>query len=162
MDHLLPLLDSEGDSALLADVGSIMAQSKLPDEVLEGIKLGRFTALGKPDGGVRTVTKQVAKKAEKATALFQYALTTKAGCECVAHILQTITDGDERTTVVSIDGCRGLRSDLQERDDGGTEIRSSFSCSDSMEARRRSCGRMKWASHQLSWRGGRGGSETPF
>ena len=52
----------------------------------------------------RTMAKQIAKKAEKATAPFQYALTTKAGCECVAHILQTITDMDERATVVSIDG----------------------------------------------------------
>ena len=34
---------------------------------------------------------------------FQHALT-KAGCECVAHILQTITDMDSRATVVSIDG----------------------------------------------------------
>ena len=52
----------------------------------------------------RTMAKQVAKKAEEAIAPFQYALTTKAGCECVAHILQTITDLDNRATVVSIDG----------------------------------------------------------
>ena len=38
----------------------------------------------------RTMAKQVAKKAEEATAPFQYALTTKAGCECVA-----ITDLDK-------------------------------------------------------------------
>ena len=38
----------------------------------------------------RTMAKQIAKKAEKATAKFQCALTTEAGCECVAHILRTI------------------------------------------------------------------------
>ena len=46
----------------------------------------------------------MSKKAEAATAPFQYALSTKAGCECVAHILQTLTDVDERATIVSIDG----------------------------------------------------------
>ena len=39
----------------------------------------------------RTISKQVAKQVAKATAPFEYALTTKVGCECVAHILQTIT-----------------------------------------------------------------------
>ena len=52
----------------------------------------------------RTIAEQVSKKAEVATAPFQYALSTKAGCECVAHILQTLTDVDERATIVSIDG----------------------------------------------------------
>ena len=40
----------------------------------------------------------------KATAPFQYALSTKAGCECVAHILQSLTDQHSNATVVSIDG----------------------------------------------------------
>ena len=57
--------------------------------------MGRSTALAKPDGGVReivvgdivrrlvakTMAKQVSKKAEKATALFQYALSTRTGYE---------------------------------------------------------------------------------
>ena len=63
----------------------------------------------------RTMAKQVSKQVEAATAPFQYALSTKAGCECVAHILQCVTDGDPEATVISIDGV-GVRSDLQERD----------------------------------------------
>ena len=39
-----------------------------------------------------TIAKHVSKKAEAATAPFQYALSTKARCEYVAHILQTLTD----------------------------------------------------------------------
>ena len=126
-DHLFPILDSEADSELLATVASIMAQGVIPDDIA-GIGLGWLTALTKPDGGVRgivvgdivrrlvarTISKQVAKQVEKATAPFQHALTTKAGCECVAHILQTITDRDERATVVSIDGVRAY--DLISRD----------------------------------------------
>ena len=132
-DHLQPMSDNEHDSELLSQAASILAQGTIPGEVLDGLRLGRLTALRKPDGGVRgivvgdvmrrlvarTLAKQVAKKAEEATAPFQYVLTTKAGCGCVAHILQTITDLDNRATVVSIDGVGGVRSDLQERNDGG-------------------------------------------
>ena len=90
----------------------------MPDEIIEAIRLGRLTALSKPDGGVReivvgdilrrlvarTITKQIAKKVEAATALPQYALSTKAGCECVAHVLQSLTDLSPEVTVTSIDG----------------------------------------------------------
>ena len=64
-------------------------------------KLASLTALSKPDGGVRgivvgdilrrmvarTIAKQIAKQVEAATVPFQYALSTKAGCECVVHML---------------------------------------------------------------------------
>ena len=52
----------------------------------------------------RTMAQQVSKEVEEATSPFQYALTTRAGCECVAHVLQTMTDLDEDATIVSIDG----------------------------------------------------------
>ena len=113
-DHLSTILDNEADSMLL-----VAACSK--GDVIEGLRVGRLTALQKPDGGVRgivvgdivrrlvarTMAKQVAKQAEKATAPFQYALSTKAGCECIAHIVQSLTDVDSNATVVSIDGGRG-------------------------------------------------------
>ena len=51
----------------------------------------------------RTMAKQVAKKVEAATSPVQYALSTKAGCECVAH-MQSITDLDPEATIISIDG----------------------------------------------------------
>ena len=40
---------------------------------------------------------------EEATAPFQYALSTRAGCECVAHAVQAMTDVDGRA-ILSIDG----------------------------------------------------------
>ena len=52
----------------------------------------------------RTMAQQVSKNAEKATAPFQYALSTRAGCECVAHVVQALTDLNPEATVVSIDG----------------------------------------------------------
>ena len=53
----------------------------------------------------RTLAQQFAKKAETATAPFQYAVSARAGCECVSHALQTLTtDSDESATILSIDG----------------------------------------------------------
>ena len=52
----------------------------------------------------RTMAQQVSKNAEKATAPFQHALSTLAGCECVAHAVQALTDLNPEATVVSIDG----------------------------------------------------------
>ena len=107
-DHLFLVLESDAVSELFVQVGSCLAVGNVPEEIFHAIRLGRLTALSKPDGGgrgivvgdilrrmvARTMAKQVEKKVETATALFQYALSTKAGCECVAHMLQSITDVD--------------------------------------------------------------------
>ena len=72
----------------------------------------------KPNGGVRgivvgdiirrlvarTIAQQFSSTVEQATAPFQYALSTKAGGECIAHALQALTDLNPRTTVLSVDG----------------------------------------------------------
>ena len=52
----------------------------------------------------RTLAQQLATAVEKATAPFQYALTTRAGCECIGHILQVETDSSPERTVLSVDG----------------------------------------------------------
>ena len=112
-DHLFPVLESEAASELLTQVASLFAVGQVLHDILEAIRLGRLTALQKPDGGVRgivvgdifrrlvarTMAKQISKRVEAATAPFQYALKTKAGCECVAHVLQTLTDLDPEATV---------------------------------------------------------------
>ena len=117
-DHLFPVLENEGDSELLCRVASLLSVGQVPEVILEAVRLGRMTALGKPDGGVRgivvgdvlrrlvarTIAKQVIKKIEAATAPFQYAPSTKAGCECVAHVLQTLIDLDPEAAIMSIDG----------------------------------------------------------
>ena len=52
----------------------------------------------------RTIAQQLGKVVEAATAPFQCALSTRAGCECVAHTLQTLCEINPETTVVSVDG----------------------------------------------------------
>ena len=51
----------------------------------------------------RSLAKHITKKVEAMTAPFQYALSTKAGCDCVSHILQSMTDLDPDMTITSID-----------------------------------------------------------
>ena len=88
-DHLFLILESEADSELLVQVAFKSAVADVP-KVIDGIRLGRLTTLAKPNGGVRaivvgdivrrlvarTIAKQFAKRAEVATAPFQYALST--------------------------------------------------------------------------------------
>ena len=51
----------------------------------------------------RTIAQQLDSEIEEATAPFQYALRTRAGTECVAHLLQAATDADPHATIVSLD-----------------------------------------------------------
>ena len=52
----------------------------------------------------RTLAKQFSQQAEDTTAPFQYALKTRAGWECVAHIIQSLTESDPSAAVISVDG----------------------------------------------------------
>ena len=72
----------------------------------------------KPDGGVRgivagdvvrklvarTISQQLGPEVEQATSPYQYAMLTRAGCECIAHALQGLTELDPHATVTSVDG----------------------------------------------------------
>ena len=44
---------SECDSELLCSVASLLAVQQVPEAILEATRLGRMTALSKPDGGFR-------------------------------------------------------------------------------------------------------------
>ena len=50
------------------------------------------------------MAQQIRKKVGKATAPFQFALSTRAGCECIAHVIQAMTDVNPHCTVLSVDG----------------------------------------------------------
>ena len=82
-----------------------------------------MTALQKPQGGMRgivvgdfirwvvarTLAQQLGPAVEQHTSPFQFALSTKSGCECVAHIAQAMTDLDPTTTLLSVDGILMVR-----------------------------------------------------
>ena len=77
-EHLKILLDSVSGSSLLEDVATLFARGQIPQDILTAVRVGRMTALQKPDGGVRgivvgavfrrlvarTIAKQFAEQAE--------------------------------------------------------------------------------------------------
>ena len=81
-------------------------------------ELRRMTALRETDGGVRgivvedvvrrlvarTIAQQLGPQVEAATAPFQFGLSTRAGSECVAHVIQGLCEVNLDSTVMSIDG----------------------------------------------------------
>ena len=94
------------------------ARAEVPADVAAALRLGRLTALKKDNGKVRGIVagsvfrrltckalaKQFADDFLAATSPFQFALQTRAGTEALAHALQFLTDFDEDTVVVSLDG----------------------------------------------------------
>ena len=99
VEHLRPLLDSVSDLKLFHSMAEGLARGAVPGVIVEALRVGRLTALRKPCGGVRsieagdvvrrlvsrTMAQQLGAAVESATAPFQYALRTRAGCECIAH-----------------------------------------------------------------------------
>ena len=87
-----------------------VAQGRITPTVIEASRMGRMTAVRKANGGVRgivvgdvvrrlvvrTMAQQLAPQVESATARFQYALSTRAGSECVAHVIQGLSEWNQR------------------------------------------------------------------
>ena len=111
-------LDDEETLDLQASVAERFARGDVPSPIARGLGMGRLTALQKDTGRVRGIvagdafrrlvakalSRQFGDEIEDACAPFQYALSTRAGTDCAAHLLRAATDGDARATVVSIDG----------------------------------------------------------
>ena len=55
VEHLQPLLDHIKDSKLFFQVAETLARAQVPQAVRDSTRLGRFTALQKPGGGVRGI-----------------------------------------------------------------------------------------------------------
>ena len=92
-EHLRFFLDDQRAMQLFSELAARIARAQVPTEVIQTLRLGQMTALSKPDGGVRGIVLGD-----------EYALSTKAGCQCIAHALQGITELHPDATVTSIDG----------------------------------------------------------
>ena len=78
----------------------------------------RLTALVKPTGSTRgiatgttfrrlvarTLARQFGPAFEQACAPHQFALSTRAGTDCVGHLVRFLTDSSPTATLLSIDG----------------------------------------------------------
>ena len=117
-EHLKVLLDDEGTLELFTYAAERLAQARVPGCVVDGLRLGRMVALRKSNGKVRgivagdvfrrmvgrTIAQQLAPVFTQACSPFQYALSTRAGTECVAHAIRAVTERHPTATIVSIDG----------------------------------------------------------
>ena len=118
VEHLRPLLDNPRDVHMFFLMAEQLVQGRAPEVAVQAIRLKRLTALRKPDGGVRgivvgdvvrrltprTVAQQLGGAVKLATSPFQYALSTRAGCECIAHALQALTEANPEATILPVDG----------------------------------------------------------
>ena len=102
---------------LLFRAAEDFARADVPDGTRVACMSATMTALQKLDGRVRgvatgtsrrlvakTLARQFSKQVEATCAPFQFALSTRAGTDCVGHAIRALTDADPTATVLSIEG----------------------------------------------------------
>ena len=77
-----------------------LVQGVAPEAAIHAVRVGRLTALRKPDG--------VLVNHGPADERCSEAGSTRAGCECISRALQGLTELDHVATVLSIDGIGGF------------------------------------------------------
>ena len=88
-DHIRAILNSERDSTSFWRMCQEFARGRLPEEILRAVRIGRMTALQKPQGGIRGI------------------VVGDFVRRLVARTLgpaQAMTDLDPNTTLLSVDG----------------------------------------------------------
>ena len=111
-------LEDAETTHLLHRAAEDLARAEAPQAITRAFMAAYMTALQKPDGSVRgiatgttfrrlvarTLARQFGKAVESVCAPFQFALSTRAGTDCVGHAIRAMTDADPECTVLSIDG----------------------------------------------------------
>ena len=117
-EHYKVLIDDEEATLLITEAAEHLSKADLPIEIADALAMGAMTALMKDNGRIRgivtgdtflrevarTMAQQCALKFERACMPFQYALSTRAGTDCVARVVKSLTELDPRKTLLSIDG----------------------------------------------------------
>ena len=134
------MLESDAAAGAPVPIADLLAKGFIPSEAHAAIRLGAITALKKPTGVIRgivvgdfvrrlvarPIAQQVSEDVEQATKPFQFALRTRAGCECVSHVLHTLAEMDENAALLSVDGVRRIRPHLSEVNDGRASRRAEW------------------------------------
>ncbi len=111
-------LDDEDTATLLHGAALRLARAQIPTTIADAFMSARMTALLKNNGRVRgiatgtafrrlvagCVARTIGPSVEDACKPYQYALSTRAGTECVGHLFRAATDMDGDLCVLSIDG----------------------------------------------------------
>ena len=119
----LPMNTSENVGAMHVFFSDQLARASVPGPIIDALRLGRMTAFQKPNGWH---SRNCRRRHHPKIGLtyndpangscsgegnhHQYALSTRAGCECVSHALQTMCEANPETTLVSIDGVSAFDS----------------------------------------------------
>ena len=117
-EHLRVLIEDDNLWELFADLAQDFARANVPGDIMQALRLGRMTALRKDDDGVRGIVagsvlrrlvckalaKQFSDDIMSRTSPFQFALQTKAGTDALAHVLRFLTDADDQSVLVCLDG----------------------------------------------------------
>ena len=106
------------DSKALYHVAETLARAEIPEPIRKALALARMTALDKGASKVRgiaagdtfrrvvakTLAQQFASEFDEACAPYQFALSTRAGTDCVGHALREISTQHPDKVVISLDG----------------------------------------------------------
>ena len=123
-EHYRVLLEDIRATDNLYFLAQKLAVGDVPESIRRGLAVAHLTALqkvnetGAPTGDVRgiatgivlrrlvarTIAQQFSDAVLRATSPFQFALSTRAGVDCVALMTKLLTDMDDDTTVASLDG----------------------------------------------------------
>ena len=117
-EHLKVLLEDEHTWDLFSQLANAYARGEVPEDIAAGLSMGRLTALSKPGGRVRGIVTgatfrrvvaramamQFSKRFEEAAAPYQFALSTRAGADAVAHALRALSEQNPDVVILSLDG----------------------------------------------------------
>jgi hypothetical protein len=112
------LLDDEAALEVFGELAQRLAQARVPGCAAGALRLGRMVAPSKTSGEMKgivtgdvfrrmlahTMAQQLSQVLHSGCSPFQYALSTRAGAECMAHTLRVVTETSPTTTALSIDG----------------------------------------------------------
>ena len=116
--HVKVALDDDDTTMLLHASALRLAQAAVPAPVAEALMSARMTALMKTGGRVRgiatgtayrrlvasTLAREYGQDIVDACASYQYALSTRAGTECIAHAFRAATEATGNKCLLSVDG----------------------------------------------------------
>ena len=105
-EHLKPLLESAACCRLMGEVATQFARGQVPHEIITAMKMGRMTALQKPDGGVRgIVVGDVMRRLVARTLAQQFTIQAEEVILFnMTHVVHTLTSKDNNATILSVDG----------------------------------------------------------
>ena len=116
-EMLRVLLDDREGLLLLTAAAEDFARGDVPHCIFSAFTLATITALQKRRGGVsgiatgtsfrrlvaKTLARQLMGEVEQSCAPFQFALSTRAGTDCVGHAIRAVTERQPDMTVLSLD-----------------------------------------------------------